>query len=97
MSSWFLFAAAAQGVYGLRTQIKRSDAENTVRLGIGDVDNSKVPPRPRLANSYSGPIMSRSILERSSKDVLRLVLLHAVASDMRVARLRIDIESDIHW
>lgn len=81
---------------GLGAEIECGDAEYAVRLRIGNVDNSKVPPRAGLANGDPSAVVAGSIFEGRAKDVLGLILTNPMAVHVRFLRFGIDIESDIH-
>lgn len=81
---------------GLRTEIVGGDNEHGVWLGIGHVDDAKVPAGTRPAKGHAGVVGAWTILERPPQDVANLTLTHPMACHVGFARLWVKVEADDH-
>jgi hypothetical protein len=49
-----------------------------------------------LTEGYSRTLPTWTVFTRSAEDVLHFILAHSMVIDMRLSRLRIKIEANIH-
>ena len=79
------------------SKLVRRNHENTVWLGVADVNDFQASPARRPANCYAGAVPSRTIFSRIRQDFFHLFLIHAVITDVRLTRGGIEIEAKLHW
>ncbi len=71
------------------------DDKDRIGLGIGNVDDAKVPASVRATDCHSRFLRTRSVLEQIAEGFDDLMLLHAVSVDVSVA-FGIDVEPNVH-
>jgi hypothetical protein len=69
-------------MFTLGAELIRRDDEDGLGLGVGNVDDSKIPAGSRLAQRHPRPLPARAILERTGNYIAHFVLADAVAGNV---------------